>query len=316
MKRWWLFLLIGLLLLSGCLPNGKMFLAQERYAEGIRIFQPIVQKQPNNPKANYYLGRFYLAQKKVEKAIPYLKRAVQLDPNKAEYHFWLGVAYWAVRNFSKERQCYLQALQLQPKFLPARLYLGHNYFDSGEWKKALTAYNEVLKLAPYNPEALYNRALVFHNLKQPQKELQAWKTYLKYYPRGRWAIKAVEHLNALGDFSYRNFLIGYRLVPLKSITFIPGTDTISSQAKSSLNVIGNILSINKRIVLRIDAYVGGNINLAQLRAKAVRKFLLQHFPEIAQERLKYKAYGKAERIQIKNKEYYLAESIDFVTLKR
>ncbi|MBT8763979.1 tetratricopeptide repeat protein [Desulfohalobiaceae bacterium Ax17] len=304
------------LLLCACLPNGKRFLVEERYEEGIRAFEQVLQEDPENHEANYYIGRFYLAQEKPDKALPYLRRAVQLAPDKADYHFWLGVAYWAVRDFENERKSYRQALKLNKDHVPARLYLAHNLLDSGQWEAALKEYDGVLKNDPYNPEALYNRGLALKKLNKPVEEINAWKKYLKYYPRGRWALQAVDHLNALGDFSYRNFTIGYRRVTLKNISFTPGTDNILLEAKPSLKVLGGILSINKKIVLKIIGYKKGDPVLAKARAKAVKDFLLKNFPDIDPARLTYDGFGRAERVRFENKTYFLNESISFVTLRK
>ncbi|WP_457572005.1 tetratricopeptide repeat protein [Desulfovulcanus sp.] len=315
-QRLQLLVLCLTLFLCACLPNGKRFLVEERYEEGIRTFQQVLQKDPQNPKANYYVGRFYLAQEKPEKALPYLRRAVQLAPDKADYHFWLGVAYWAVRDFEKERKSYQQALRLNKNYVPARLYLAHNLLDNGQWAAALKEYDKVLKKDPYHPEALYNRGLALKKLNKPEEEIKAWKRYLKYYPRGRWALRAVDHLNGLGDFSYRNFTIGYRRVTLKNISFAPGTDKILPEAKPSLKVLGSILSINKKIALKIIGYKKGDPVLAKARAKAVKDYLLENFPDIAPSRLTYDGYGRAERVKIKNKTYFLDKSISFVTLRK
>ena len=304
------------LFLCACSPNGKRFLVEERYEDGLRAFEQVLQKDPRNPKTNYYIGRFYLAQEKPEKALPYLRRAVQLAPDKANYHFWLGVAYWGVRDFEKERQSYQKALSLNRNYVSARLYLAHNLLDNGQWAAALKEYSEVLKNDPRNPEALYNRGLALGKLNRPTEEIKAWKRYRKHYPRGRWALLAVDHLNALGDFSYRNFNIGYRRVTLRNISFTSGTAKIYSNAKPSLKILGKILSINKKIALKIMGYQKGDPVLAKARAKAVKDYLLKNFQDIDPSRLTYDGYGRAERVKIKNKIYVLDESISFVTLRK
>ena len=91
--------------------------------------------------------------------------------------------------------------------------------------------------------------MALEQLNRPADELLAWKQYLKHYPDGKWALRAVEHLNSLGEFSYRNFIIGYRRVPLQEITFAPESVRLLSASKPSLEVIGSILKVNKEIEL-------------------------------------------------------------------
>jgi tetratricopeptide (TPR) repeat protein len=296
--------------------KGERLLKKEQYQDGIATFKSIVQKEPENPEAQYYLGRFYLAQEKPEEALPHLKRAVQGDPAKADYHFWLGVAYWAIRDFHLERKSYLHALAKDPKHVPARLYLAHTFLDSGEWQEAMDNYDLLLRREPYNPEALYNRALALMELHRPLEEARAWKRYLKYYPEGKWALRAVDHLNQLGDFSYRNFTIGYRRVTLEQIPFPPGSAELLSQGKPSLQVLGTILSINDKIWLDVVCYKNGDPTLATARAKAIRAYLLKEFPRLQPSRIGAQGMGFKERIKTGSRVYLLDDSITFITTRK
>ncbi|MCG6916722.1 MAG: tetratricopeptide repeat protein [Deltaproteobacteria bacterium] len=315
--RKFLLLLSLVLWIPGCMSlKGERLLKNEQYQDGVATFKNILQEEPQNPQAHYYLGRFYLALERPEEALPHLKQAVQGDPEQGDYHFWLGVAYWAMRDFKLERKSYLQALAKDPKHVPARLYLAHTFLDSGDWQEALDNYDLVLRQAPYNPEALYNRGLALIELKRPKEEAKAWKRYLQYYPEGKWALRAVEHLNGLGDFSYRNFTIGYRRVTLEPITFRAGTATLLSQGKPSLQVLGTILSINHKIWLEIACYKSGYSALAAARAEAVRDYLLQEFPQIEPPRLGARGIGRKEKIKTGNKVYLLDDSTTFITTRK
>jgi tetratricopeptide (TPR) repeat protein len=315
-KRW--FLLLSMVLwISGCMSlKGERLLKNEQYQDGLATFTGIVQEEPQNPEAQYYLGRFCLALERPEEALPHLKGAVQGDPAKADYHFWLGVAYWAIRDFDFERKSYLQALAIDPKNVPARLYLAHTFLDSGEWQEALDNYDLLLRRDPYNPEALYNRALALMELHRPKEEARAWKRYLQHYPEGKWALRAVDHLNQLGEFSYRNFTIGYRRVTLEHIPFPPGSAKLLSQGKPSLQVLGTILSINDKIYLEVVCYKDDDPALAAARAKAVRDYLLQEFPRLKPVRLGARGIGSKERIKAGRKVYLLDHSTTFITTKK
>ena len=315
-KRW-LLLLSLMLWIPGCMSlKGDRLLKNEQYQDGLATFTGIVHEEPKNPEAQYYLGRFYLALERPEEALPHLKQAVRGDPAKADYHFWLGVAYWAIRDFDLERKSYLQALAKDPKHVPARLYLAHNFLDSGEWQEALDNYNLLLRREPYNPEALYNRALALKELHRPKEEARAWKRYLQYYQEGKWALRAVDHLNRLGKFSYRNFTIGYRRVTLEHIPFPPGSAKLLSQGKPSLQVLGTILSINDKIWLEVVCYKNGDLSLATARAKAVRDYLLQEYPRLTPSRIGVRGIGRTERIKTVSKVYLLDDSTTFITTRK
>ena len=296
--------------------QGAYYLESEQYEAGIKEFGKVLSQNPNDPQANYYLGRFYLAEEEPERALPFLRRAAELAPRRADYCFWLGVGHWAVRDFEAERMSYLRALAADPDYIPARLYLGHNFLDGGRPEMALRQYEKVLGLDPYNPEALYNTGLALNESRRVTEAVDAWKRYLKHYPDGKWALRAVDHLNELGDFSYRNFTIGYRRVPLEEIAFAPGSAKAISRGESSLEVIGSILKINEEIKLEIVAYLKGNSPQAAARAGAVRDWLLKSFPTIHPSRLKARGEGSAETIETGNRAYVLDETVSFVTTKK
>jgi tetratricopeptide (TPR) repeat protein len=313
--RWLgLWLLVGLVGCSSML--GRYYLESEQYEKGVRHFEQEVRAHPDDPAANYYLGRLYLAEENPEQALPFLGRAVELKPDKADYHFWQGVAYWAVMDFDHERSSYQRALELDRTYIPARVYLGHNLLDHGQWEGALAQYQEVLEKDPRNPETLYNRGLALRNLKRPADEAQAWKEYLKYYPEGRWALQAVDHLNGLGDFSYRNFTIGYRSVTLEQIPFAPGSVRPLPAGTASLEVLGSILAINQGIELEIVCHKKNDAALAGARAAAVRAYLLKRFSAVQSSRLKSRGEGRPEAIETETGVYHLDESIAFITIKK
>jgi tetratricopeptide (TPR) repeat protein len=316
LRPWLLNICVILALVSCGHTSGKRYLDKEEYEQGILAFQEVLRENSDDPEANYYMGRFYLAQEKGEQAMPYLQRATELEPGQADYHFWQGVAYWAVMDLEKERLCYLRALALDKKHVPAHLYLGHNLLDNGKWEKALVEYDRVVEIDPYNPEALYNRGIAFRQLHRPVEEVEAWKQYLKLYPEGKWALRAADHLNFLGDFSYRNFTIGYRRVTLERIGFAPGTTELLPKSEPSLAVLGSIMSINRKIDLEIVGHKEGEASLARARAEAVRVHLLQKFSDINPSRLVCRGEGTPERVQADERVYLLHDSIAFVTTNK
>lgn len=294
---------------------GTYYLEEKKYEKGIQSLERRVAENPSDAEAQYYLGRLYLAQEKPDKALTPLSNAARLSPKDAKTHFWLGVAKWAVGDFEGERQSYLKALALDPSNLPARLYLGHNLLDKGDGKGALSAYEQVLKMDPQNPEALYNRGLALQMLKKSDQAKSAWNAYLQAYSQGRWALRAADSLNALGDFSYRNYMIGYRRVTLRKISFVPDTARLTNEAKVSLDVIGSILTINQNIHLKIMAYVKGNTKLANARADSIKRYLVTNYPNIDQMRLAIKGLGRSAKVSAKGQAYQLSEYVAFKTVK-
>lgn len=308
-------LMIGALIPCLALANsdGITLFEQEKYGQAVQIFSEELKIQPDNPVANFYLGRSFLALNQADKAISYLKKAANLTPNNPDYQFWLGVGYWANMEFEKERQSYLEALKLSPDHLQANLYLGHSYMDRNQWKAALSQYIRVLAIDPAVPDALYNRALVLKKVGKKVDEKSAWKSYLSRYRSGKWALQAAEHLNGYGDFSYRKYLLGSRRVVVPAINFEPAGSTLKTESLPALESIGDVLTRKRTLSLHVITYVKDNPNLAKSRAKVIKKYILETFPKIEPSRLTVSWFGVPEKIDSGNRTYVLNESVNIIT---
>ena len=162
----------------------------------------------DNGEANYLIGRGLLAAGRVEQALPYLRQAVRQEPASPEFVHWQGVAYWRLGEAEEERASYLSLGQDEPNYLPSLLNLGHNYLESGQYQQALAHYDKVLQADPTQPNALYNRALVYQMLDEPAPAEQAYLAFLEHHRTGKWASRALGHLHRLGNFSFRSYRVG------------------------------------------------------------------------------------------------------------
>ena len=155
-----------------------------------------------------------------------------------------------------------------------------------------------------------------NKLQRFSEEVDAWQDYLAYYPNRGWAIQAVEHLNARGNFEYRIFVIGYRRVPLKRIKFEDTTVIFDESTKSSLDEIGSILRLSQKINLKISGYKSGDKKLARKRAKNIKDYLITRHPDIESVRLTVAATGSREKVQVGWKIFYLDDSLNIITTKK
>jgi len=314
-------ILFGLMLflLSGCSikqqVRGEYYLDSEKYEKGVAYFEQDFVKHRENPSTNYYLGRFYLAEGAYEKGLLHLKRAALLDQQNADNYFWLGIAHAANNQKDLERSSYLKALEIKSDHVQALTYLGHNYFEKAQLEKALLTYDRVLEIWPENPSALFNRALILKHEKRTPEEKLAWKRYLTITASGTKARQAVENLNAAGDFDYRNYLIGRRIVTLKRIDFKPATPVIRKDTRLSLDVLGSVLENNQDIAIHVVAYQKNNRKLAEDRAQAIKQYLLKKFPKIQLSRLKLSWFDVPENINTGEPGhlYQVDESVNFIT---
>ena len=295
------------------LVKGEFYLSNEKYNDGIHSFERELRKNPYDPRINYYLGRFYLGNNQPKEGLAYIKKATELDPANANFQFWLGIAYSANKQQNLEWRCYEKALALNPNHLNTRIYLAHTQMERKQYKAALKNYSFVLKKWPDESASLYNYALALNKLKRTEEERVAWKEYLDFYPTGPMARNAVFNLNSLGDFSYRNHLIGLRTITLRKIQFKPLTEKLTKNSEESLKFLGEVLKNTKNISIYIVAYQKNNNELAKHKTKSIRNYLLKRFPELKSSMLKMSWFDVSETIKIGKKKFSRDESVNFIT---
>lgn len=307
------------LLLGGCAVGqaikhnvqGTHYLQTRNYSQGESTFRQAVARDPESGQANYYLGRFLLAENKPRQALPYLRKAVMLDPGDTDALFWLGVSYGELGKRKQERACYGKVLKIKKNHLQALIYLGHNQFKTKKYDAALATYTKVLNIWPYSPSALYNRALIARILDRRPEEKSGWLTYLSAYPSGALAIRAANHLNRLGDFSYRNQFLGARTVTLTKIRFEPFGDSLAPGVLPSLDVVGATAVNMGRGKLQVIVYQQNNKKLARARAISIRKYLLNKFPALKNNGIGISWFDQPEVVKVEGKTLKNPESVRF-----
>ena len=291
--------------------QGTHYLQTKNYSQGELTFHEAVKQDPENPQPNYYLGRFLLAEKKPKQALPYLQKASSLDPKDTDYLFWKGVALGELGKRRQERENYQKVLKVKKKHLQALIYLGHNQLKDKHYESALAAYRKALEIWPHSPSSLYNRALIARILKRAPEEKVGWQAYLSAYPSGALAIRAADHLNRLGDFSYRNQYLGARTVTLTKIWFEPFGSKLAPGSLSSLNVVGATASNMGEGKLQMVVYQENNKKLARSRALSIKKYLQKKFPKLKKNGIGTSWFAQAEILKIQGKKLKNPESVRF-----
>lgn len=312
-------LLFSTLLLSGCTVGqaikhnvqGTHYLQSKNYNQGELTFREAVAQDPDNPQLNYYLGRFLLAEQKSEQALPYLQKAVSLDPKDTDYLFWQGVTLGELGRYRQERASYEKVLKIRKKHLQALIYLGHNQLKEKQYETALATYRKALAIWPYSPSSLYNRALIAQILKRTPEEKVGWQAYLSAYPSGALAIRAADHLNRLGDFSFRNQYLGGRTLTLTKIWFEPFGSKLAPGSLPSLDVVAATVFNMDKGTLQVVVYQENNKKLAHSRAVSIKKYLLKKIPGLKKNGIEISWFEQPEILKIKGRKLKNPESVRF-----
>jgi tetratricopeptide (TPR) repeat protein len=82
--------------------------------EAIIVLNPLLEKQPNNPKAHLELAQAYLAQGRSEPALEVYARMLQQFPNNPQIPFLMGTIYEQTDDVPQAYKFFEQALALSP----------------------------------------------------------------------------------------------------------------------------------------------------------------------------------------------------------
>ncbi|MCJ7578488.1 MAG: tetratricopeptide repeat protein [candidate division Zixibacteria bacterium] len=133
------------------LEEGKRLFKEEKYEEAKEVLLKVVEKEPENPEANFFLCKVYLILDDYDNSIKYGEKAVKLNDSQSEYHHWLGSAHViqaqkgsklkALFRAKKGKDEFEKAVELDSTNLDARFdlmqyYIGAPGIAGGDKKKA------------------------------------------------------------------------------------------------------------------------------------------------------------------------------------
>jgi tetratricopeptide (TPR) repeat protein len=253
----------------------------------------------DNAQAAYMIGRGLLEAEKPDQAIALLQKAALLEPDNPEYAYWEGVGYWLNGNQEQERQSYLRGLQAAPESVPLLTNLGHNYLNQQQYEHALENYKAVLTLSPDEPVPLYNIGLINRKLGKVEDEITAWKEYLHVKRTGKWAFRAVERLNAYGDFSYRSYRIGLRRVIISPNILLDGSFSQAEQ-QNELTPIITIIENNTQLRLDIVVFIENDLEMARQIAIDLKRLIISSSETNIKNRIKLSWFNEPESITLRD----------------
>ncbi|MEN8189517.1 MAG: tetratricopeptide repeat protein [Thermodesulfobacteriota bacterium] len=261
-----------------------------------------------NGEASFLVGRGLLVADRPDQALALLTQAGQLNPDNPEYALWQGMAYLAQGDLEQERLSYQRALTGNQQALPLLLNLGHNYLQSGELEESLEFYRKVLALSPDHPGALYNTGLINQQLGDSGREISVWQQYLANYRTGRWAFRAVQHLNSAGDYSYRVYRVGARRIILNQKILLDPERPEEDKRRELMPVIA-VLSANPDLQLDLVGFAAEGKRSAKTMVSQLRRIMIDELGSPKAKRIRLSWFGEAESLQINNNYHQLTKGL-------
>ncbi len=122
------------------------------------LYQQVLQQQPQQPNALYFLGLLCHQGGDLAGAIAHYRQAIAVQPNYAEAHNNLGAALQQQGDLGTALTHYQAVLRIQPGNPHANINLGVVLQQQGDVAAAIARYQKAIRLNPSLPEAHTNLA--------------------------------------------------------------------------------------------------------------------------------------------------------------
>lgn len=114
--------------------------------------------------------------------------------DEAATHVNLGILLMRSKDYDDARAQYKRAIEMQPKLSEAYINYAANLIYLGDFEEAITASNKGIDLDTKKmPEALFNRAMAYDNLRQYNEAYADLKKALTLRPGWKPALRAIDN---------------------------------------------------------------------------------------------------------------------------
>ncbi len=134
---------------------GDILQKQGKLEEAIKLYQEVLDFNPNHAKVYNNLGNIFQQQGKLNKAIECYHQALKIKPDYALVHNNLGNAIKAQDNLDKAIECYQKALKILPSAAEIHYNLGAALNEQGKLEAAVQSFDKALEIRPDYPQAKF-----------------------------------------------------------------------------------------------------------------------------------------------------------------
>jgi tetratricopeptide (TPR) repeat protein len=168
--------------------RGVELFEQRKYGEAERVLRDVVSSEPDNARANLYLGLTRLHLNNVADAEGPLKKADEAGAT-ADTKLGLARLYIEQKQLDKADAAIEQAQALNGDHRDLPFYRGMLLAVRSDFKAAAKELDTAIERNPENPYAHYYAGLAYSRLKRPDKMVEHFEAFLRLAPDAPEAAK-------------------------------------------------------------------------------------------------------------------------------
>ena len=147
-----------------------------------KLYQRVLQNQPQNANAYHLLGIIAYQVGKKNLAIDLMNQAIGIDNKQPIFFSNLGNILQEQKRKEEALQAYQYAVGLNPENEEIQNDLGNALIELEHFQQAVYVYHKVIKINPNNPNVYYNLGNTFRELGQLQQAIDAYDKALTLNP--------------------------------------------------------------------------------------------------------------------------------------
>ena len=117
---------------------------------------------------------------KIKRMKTRLERILELDPTDKIALFWLGDFWYKLGNYEKALGYFEKTIKLDENHTYAWFYKGMILNETEKYKDAIKIYDKIMLMDEPPDETWFNKGVALHNLEKYKQALECYEQYLKY----------------------------------------------------------------------------------------------------------------------------------------
>ena len=159
------------------------------WANGMTLWSDVVEKYPNNARANYNLGKAYIRNAKFKEAEPHIIRAIENWDDTHIFDFLymaynhLGAAQLKMNKLADAKVNLRKSIDINPDYAPPYSNIGYAYLIEGDYKEALKIFEKSVDIDPSYASSYVNIGTAYYAMDDPDSAFRYFNKALNLDPQ-------------------------------------------------------------------------------------------------------------------------------------
>ncbi len=166
--------------IKSALEKGNQLFDEKRYEEAIKVFQEIINQEPEAYIIYLNIGHSYFQMEKYETAMEYYQKVLEKQADNKNALLGVGNCYLNLGKKEEAIQWYSK-IKLEEIDDPIILYnMGNSFYENSMTEESVKYYKKAISVQEDFLDARYRLGLAFITLGKNEEARQEFEAYLKY----------------------------------------------------------------------------------------------------------------------------------------